>query len=522
VTPQKTMEDCVALKEIIKGEYSLDKLVQGMPYPSRKFRIEIDGRKLPLNNHKDFTLSGIKINLNCLSTIFAMRALQSGENTLVYSDDSPARSVKIIAEARGEHVTLPRFPRSDFHPSANAKIAESNLQFIWPEAVDDSVAGYHIQISAFADMRYPLSPTFDRLVKDDQIKVNGGMVRFQLPWHGMLPVQKKLYWRVRPYNHSLLAGDWSKMTSFEVRGPGAPEQIKLTEQEGKIVLSWKAAAYGTKPAYYEIHTSNLEGFMPVDKPHRLLGLGDRNTSKKCWHDVCATAWPVVPSTFFTSTRETNIVLIPTDKKNLRNRLGAHWRVIAVDARGARSCPSPQGFLRTPLLIPPAIIVLPPGKVTYRVPAISTLGRVYTKGSYDMGLWLKPQIAFSIKKSLGLAENERVTLAMLPADFTVRGYNEANPDLLTYYNASKNVQVFYGTYENFLINHYGRHGIVEGRIYNDTKAPSVEEHLGWKIDKTRGLITGALKSNEEASVHVSVRDQFGRKDIRVFKFRAEGK
>jgi hypothetical protein len=210
-----------------------------------------------------------------------------------------------------------------------------------------------------------------------------------------LPVQKKLYWRVRPYNNDLLAGDWNKTASFEVKGPGAPEQIKLTEQEGKIVLSWKAAAYGTTPAHYEIHASNLEGFIPVDKPHRLLGLNDHDTNGRCWHDTCAAAWPVVPSTFFTSTRETNIVLIPSDMKNLKKRPGAHWRVIAVDAKGSRSCPSPQGFLRTPMLIPPEIIVLPPGKVNYRVPVISTLGRVYIKEDYHLRLWSKPQITFSL-------------------------------------------------------------------------------------------------------------------------------
>jgi hypothetical protein len=259
----------------------------------------------------------------------------------------------------------------------------------------------------------------------------------------MLPVHKKLHWRVRPYNHDLLAGDWSKPASFEVQGPGAPEQIKLTEQEGEIVLSWKAAAYGTKPAYYEIHTSNLEGFMPVDKPHRLLGLSDRNTSKRCWHDVCATAWPVAPSTFVMTTRESKIIFNPSDTKNMEKRLGAHWRVIAVDAKGSRSCPSPQGYLRTPMLVPPEIIVLPPGKVTYRVPAISTLGRIYTTGNYDMGLWSKPQITFSL-------------------------------------------------------------------------APDLSQN--WKIDATKGLITGTLKANEEIALQVSAQDQFGRKDTKVLKFR----
>jgi len=41
---------------------------------------------------------------------------------------------------------------------------------------------------------------------------------------------------------------------------------------------------------------------------------------------------------------------------------------------------------------------------------------------------------------------------------------------------------------------------------------------WKIDKTKGLITGTLKANEEISLQVSVQDQYGRKDARVLKFR----
>lgn len=448
ITHTKTMEVDVALKEILKGEYSFDHLVKGMPFPLMEFQVEIDGSKLLLNNYKDLSLSGIRITLNCLSSIYALRALRAGANTLVYSDESSKRSVRIIAEAAQEQITLPRFPNGSFHPSANAEIPESKLRFAWPEAAD--ATGYHFQISAFPDMRYPLSPTFDRLVKEDQMRISGGTVGFRLPWHGMLPVQKPLYWRVRPFNKDLLAGDWSKTIPFRVRGPGAPEQIKLTEQEGKTVLSWKAAAYGTAPARYEIHASNLEGFMPVDKPHRLLGLSDRNTNRRCWHDTCAAAWPVVPSTFFTTTREAKIVLIPSDMKNLKKSLGAHWRVIAVDSQGSRSSPSPQGFLRTPMLVPPDIIVFPPGKVTYRAPVISTLGRVWIKENYDMRLWSKPQITFSLKPT-----------------------------------------------------------------------PS-QKAADWKIDNAKGIVTGHLGEKEEISLAVFIKDQYGRSDTKVIKFRAKTK
>ncbi|MEW6335160.1 MAG: hypothetical protein AB1558_12910, partial [Thermodesulfobacteriota bacterium] len=400
-----------------------------------------------LNNRKVLSLGGIRLNLNCLASIFAFRSLRAGVNTLVYSDDSAKRSVRISAEAAPEQIILPRFPNGSFQPSGNGETPESKLSFVWPEAAD--ATGYHFQISAFPDMRYPLSPTFDRLVKADQMAISGGTVRFRLPWHGMLPVQKQLYWRVRPFDKDLLAGDWSQTIPLRVRGPGAPEQIRITEREGKVVLSWKAAPYGTAPARYEIHASNLEGFMPVDRPHRILGLSDDNTGKRCWEDTCASAWPVVPSTFVTSSRETQMTLIPFTSQKLKGRLGAHWRVIAVDAEGSRSGPSPQAFLRTPMLVPTDTIIVAPGKVSYKVPVISTLGRVWIRENYDMGLWSKPRVTFSLKQTP----------------------SKQSPD--------------------------------------------------WKIDKTRGLITGVLKANEEMSLQASVQDQFGRKDTRLLKFKAGG-
>jgi hypothetical protein len=520
VAPQKTMVHCASLRDLTRGEFSLDRVVQDMPFPLREFRIEIDGSQLR-KRQKNSLFRRIQVNLDCRSTIFAMRALRVGENTLEYSDDSLIRSVRVVAEAHAEHVELPRFSNGDFRPSASEIIPEANLQFTWPIAINGSVSGYHFQISAFPDMRYPLSPTFDRLVTGDQIKVSGGSVRVRLPWDGLLPVQKKLYWRVRPYNQDLLAGDWSNTASFEVQGPGAPEEITLKEQEGQIVLSWRAAAYGTRPVRYEIHTSNLEGFIPMDKPHRIMGLSDRNTNKRCWWDTCAAAWPVVPSTFFASTGENSYVLVPRERKNLKKGLGAHWRVIAIDAKGSRSCPSPQGFLRTPMLVSPEIVDLPAGKVSYRVPVISTLGRVYVKDDYDMGLWSKPQLSFALTKRLNLADGEFVKLSMLPADFTTRGYHEANPDLLPYYQSHPQTRSLYGSYENFLINHYGRHGIKEGRKYNVMTLPAIGGGAAWKIDETKGIISGTLKADEEASLHVSVRDQFGRRDSRVITFRVGG-
>jgi len=397
VTPEQTFEERAPYADVIKGFHSLDGLVKSIPFPLREFQLRIDGRRLQPGDRRAAALQGIRIRLNGLSTVFAFRALRTGKNTLVYTDDSPSRSVRIDIAADPEQVALPYFPNAHFLPRSRAEVSESRLRFVWPGAAGDHVTGYHLQISLFPDMRYPLSPTFDRLIRGGEIRTAGGAVRFRLPWRGMLPVNKTLYWRVRPFNDTLLAGDWSEIRSFRVIGPGAPENLRTTEQDGKIVLTWKPADYGSSPVHYEIHMSSLEGFMPMDKPHRILGFSDREAGKKCWHDVCATSWPVVPATFISTTRETKIVLnksLLTDKKK---RLGAQWRVIAVDAKGSQSCPSPQGFLRTPMLVPPEIIALPPGKATYQVPVIGTLGRVLAgPPDYYLGTWSNPRLTYTLQ------------------------------------------------------------------------------------------------------------------------------
>lgn len=397
VTPKGSFEHRASYAEVIKGFYSLDALVKSTSMPLRAFQLQIDGRQSYKKNMKVRTLRGIHIRLNGVSTAFAFRALRAGENNLVYTDSSPSRSIRIDVDAEPEQLTLPSIPEASLSPRARAKIPESHLRFEWPGAHGDRIAGYHFQISLFPDMRYPLSPTFDRLVRTDQTKTTNNTIEFTLPWRGMLPVNKMLYWRVRPFDDSLLAGAWSEVNSFQVTGPGAPQDLKTTEQGGKIILTWKPANYGSSPTRYELHMSDLEGFMPMNKPHRILGLSDQEAGKRCWTDVCATSWPVAPSTFVSSTRETRMVFSKSTLTDKLKKRVAHWRVIAVDAEGSQSCPSPQGHLRTPMLVPPDIIVLPPGNITYRLPVINTRGRVLAgPPDYYLGTWSQPKLNYAIQ------------------------------------------------------------------------------------------------------------------------------
>jgi len=198
------------------------------------------------------------------------------------------------------------------------------------------------------------------------------------------------------------ADAWSVVRPFKVRGPVAPEQVRVNYTGGKIELSWSPGVAGSRPVRYEIHHSSLEGFSPVSENHQILGFSDQPIIKYIWNDVYATDWPVVPSTLLTTTSETRYTLHDpaSQQTDLPNPFGAHIRIIAVDPEGSQSVPSPQIHLIAPYLCAPAIVSLPAGEVSWKVPVIISVGRVTATEPYYLGLWEKPRYAFSLRNISG--------------------------------------------------------------------------------------------------------------------------
>ena len=342
-TPAKTVDEDVPLGKLIDRSYSLDRLLQKLSYPVRNLEVLISLKSPGNNSGKSLNIKGLQIRLFYQSTAFACRSPQLGQNNIIYTDASKDRHVRIEIETHPATVQLTLFSEGVFSPSGGKEVAESALRFLWPAVLDGGAAGYQWQVSAHQDMRYPLSPTFERLVYGTFLRHENGNVIFELPWRGMLPIGKELFWRVRPYDSNNLAGDWSPVQSFKIRGPGVPQHIRLAEKDGKRILVWEPDPKGTVPVTYEIHTSSLEGFMPTDKRHRILGMSLSEVMKYQWTDVYATDWPLVPPTLLTTTRQKEWMVFDENgpKNILPSKLGAHYRIVAIDAEGSGAAHPPR-------------------------------------------------------------------------------------------------------------------------------------------------------------------------------------
>jgi hypothetical protein len=363
----------IPLQELTSGNNYLNSYIQNMAYPLHNLHIEISLSESSSSDNREIPLEGLLFKLYSQGTSYAFRTLKAGRNDLLYSDASPQRSITVQIETVPLPKTLPAFPAGSlFSPAEKKIVAENDLTFRWPKGAGNNVMGYQIQISAFPDMRYPLSPSYERLVYNSDVAESQGMIEYKLPWRGMAPVNRDLYWRVRPFGEDLLAGPWSSISAFKVKGPLSPEKVQLTYDQGRIILSWSASPLGTQPRQYEIHSSSLEGFIPMSEPHRILGYGNQAEALYTWGDVSATDWPVVPGTVITTTTETQIILydMAHGDPDWFNKLGAHMRVIAIDADGSRSCPSPPAMRLSPFIPFPSD------------------GRITTQLPYFLGLWNK--------------------------------------------------------------------------------------------------------------------------------------
>jgi hypothetical protein len=238
----------------------LDGLLSPRKQPHYAFRM-----KLVLNGDAAAEQIGLESDLQMAS--LALPELEAGANRIEYRDATGGPRRVRISHHWVERTAWrpPQAPKDAVHPRDGQEVAGSRITFRWTPATDpegDRIDDYQFELSEHADMRWPLSPNFERLVS---LTPSRGKAEWTVPYVGLLNPGTTYYWRVRARDATGVWGSWSRTFSFRVIAPGVPLDVRLVPQgdEG-FCLQWRANPLGTPPAAYKIYGSDERGFTASD------------------------------------------------------------------------------------------------------------------------------------------------------------------------------------------------------------------------------------------------------------------
>jgi hypothetical protein len=271
----------------------------------------------------------------------ALPGMVVGENCFTYTDQSTGpRRVRVTHEWVERSVSRPPgAPPAPVFPAEGGRTDGTDLVFQWrpPQGPEgDGIADYHFELSERADMAWPLSSNFSKLVSNT---ADRGQPRYRVPYPGLLTPGREYYWRVRARSVKGVWGPWSKTWSFTPDGPAQPVEVALEPVkggDGTVILRWQPNPAGRKPVKYRVYASDEKGFSVSDAPYR------RNVGQS--RDLPAQA----PANFVAETSNTELVVLGAGV-DLSNANKAFYRVVAVDDSGKRSGPSDYAAAARPFV-----------------------------------------------------------------------------------------------------------------------------------------------------------------------------
>jgi hypothetical protein len=305
----------------------------------------------------------------------ALPEMVVGENAFTYSDQSTGeRAVRITHQWVERSASQPpAAPQAAVYPPDGGEANGTDIVFQWTVASDpdgDAIGDYHFELSSRADMRWPLSMCFYKLISRtaDGLKEKSGeavqnqasvKAQYTLSQPGLLTPDRRYYWHVRAMDDKGLWGPWSKTWSFTPRGPAYPLNVTLEYDEatGRGSLRWAANPAGRRPVRYRVYGSDEKGFTIADRP--LQGtVGVTKEEMAAWN-------PWFPANFVAETVGTELAVmgcaidLPAANKT-------YYRVVAVDEQGKRSGPSDAATGPRPIIYSKPVVA---GKVgtPYRYP-----------------------------------------------------------------------------------------------------------------------------------------------------------
>ncbi len=308
--------------EDVKGQ-NLDKFFpsEGQPRYQYQLRCQLKGGA---------KLQRLAIINDLQMALLALPEMTIGQNAFTYTDKSPGERKVSITHEWVERSTNrpPEAPPSPVSPSDGGESSGTDVVFQWNAAKDpdgDKIADYHFELADRADMKWPLSMSFDKLISRTADK---GKSQYTLPYLGLLTPDKQYYWHVRAKCDKGVWGPWSKTWSFTPRGPSYPLEVALQYDQvsGAGTLKWKPNPVGRQPAKYRVYGSDEKGFSVSDVPYKV----NVGTSKELPSQFSAN--------FIAETAATALAVLGAQVE-LPNANKTYYRVVAVDQQGKRSGPS---------------------------------------------------------------------------------------------------------------------------------------------------------------------------------------
>ena len=319
-------------------------------------------------------------------------AMGVGSNKFTYTDESPGeRRVRISHQWVERSASRPPAApaRAEFPPDS-ADCDGTNVVFRWQPAVDadgDAIADYHFELSSRADMKWPLSMSFAKLISRT---ADAGHARYTLPGAGLLNPDTEYFWHVRAKDDQGVWGTWSKTWSFTPRGPAPPQHVRLDfdQESQRGVLRWSASPRGRRPATYRVYASDEKGFSISDTPYKVTVGASQHLSSD------------FPANFLAETSATEMEAVGP-KMRAAGANKAFYRVVAVDAAGVRSGPSDYASSPRPIFVssPPAT-ASKGSDLRYQLAVIRSLGDLRTRvvdGKEVMNFWDIERVRFELER-----------------------------------------------------------------------------------------------------------------------------